>query len=748
MTIKENNQETTSFPEALKQIVVLSTYSPREDGIATFTKDLLDAILLISAHQINIRVAAINPSALHRLQYPEEVSWQINPESTADYKKLALSLNNNPQVAWVIIQHEYGIFGGNAGDHLLSFTRNLNKPLLITFHTVLSRIPDELKIIQDELMNRAETIVVLTDRSRDILIHQYPDQKAKIHSIPHGIHPLPFSYPEDYKKSMKMQKTINLTTFGLLSRGKGIEYVIRSLPPVVKQFPQTIYRILGKTHPNILLREGESYRLELMKLVKELHLEHHVYFHDAFMTLQEILSYLQSTDIYIATSTDPQQAVSGTLSYALGTGRATLSTQFSQSEDFVTPDVGRLVPPKQPEAFTQALLTMLQDQEGVHKMHLQAYRKTRHMIWPNIGYQYLDLLIQTKTKSIPHLFLLNPIKLDHLREMTDQNGLFQFSNLKKKNVAHGYTLDDNARALIVMNMILQSDYPAKKTVLYLAKIYLNFIDLCQTDHGTFFNYIDIHKNPTLQNQEEELESANARALWSLAYTLHANILPPELLRQAQKLWDLSESHLASFHHPHAVSILLQALYYQDKTELMTTYADQLTAMFESHSTTDWCWFEDHMTYDNGAFIEGLLLAYKKNPQKQYRQTALKALDFLVSHSFWGGVLMPIGQNGWFKKDSTPAMFDQQPIEACSLILALIQAYKITKLDKYWVLLNKAYTWFIGNNILGKSLYDPGDGSCSDGLTPYGLNLNHGAESQLSYLLSRLTLQYLLATQKK
>ena len=277
---------------------------------------------------------------------------------------------------------------------------------------------------------------------------------------------------------------------------------------------------------------------------------------------------------------------------------------------------------------------------------------------------------------------------------------------------------------------------------------MNFIDLCQTDHGTFFNYIDIHKNPTLQNQEEELESANARALWSLAYTLHANILPPELLRQAQKLWDLSESHLASFHHPHAVSILLQALYYQDKTELMTTYADQLTAMFESHSTTDWCWFEDHMTYDNGAFIEGLLLAYKKNPQKQYRQTALKALDFLVSHSFWGGVLMPIGQNGWFKKDSTPAMFDQQPIEACSLILALIQAYKITKLDKYWVLLNKAYTWFIGNNILGKSLYDPGDGSCSDGLTPYGLNLNHGAESQLSYLLSRLTLQYLLATQKK
>lgn len=748
MTIKENNQKPKTILDELKQIVVLSTYSPREDGIATFAKDLIDSINLISSRQIKIRVAAINPSSLQRLQYPKEVHWQINPENTTGYKRLALSLNNNPQVAWVMIQHEYGIFGGNAGDHLLSFTRFLNKPLLITMHTVLSQISKELKIIQDELVERAEIVVVLTDRSREILIKQYPNHQAKFFSIPHGIHPLPFTYPEEYKKTMKLDKHINLTTFGLLSRGKGIEYVIRSLPPIVKQYPKVVYRILGKTHPNILLSESESYRLELMNLVKNLHLHNHVYFHDAFMTLEEILSYLQSTDIYIATSTDPQQAVSGTLSYALGTGRATVSTQFNQSEDFVTPDVGMLVPPKQPEAFTAALLSMLKDQEGTHKKHLQAYRKTRHMIWSNVGYQYIALLFQMLSKSIPHLFLLNPIKLNHLIEMTDQNGLFQFSNLKKKSVPHGYALDDNARALIVMNMLLKSSYTTKKTVLHLAKIYLCFIELCQTESGNFINYYDIHKNPTLQNHLEELESSNARALWSLAYTLYDNILPPELLRQAQKLWDLAEPHLTSFHHPHAISIMLKTLYYRNKTDLLTTYADQLVALFETHDTQDWHWFEDTITYDNGSFVEGLLLAYKKNPLKQYLQTALKALDFLMSRCFWGGILMPIGQNGWFKKGSTPAMFDQQPIEACSLISALIQAYRITKLDKYWLALNKTFTWFIGNNILGKSLYDPTDGSCSDGLTPNGLNLNHGAESQLSYLLSRLSLQLLLESKKK
>ena len=724
-------------------IVVLSTYSPREDGIATFTEDLAESMQKISANQMQIRVAAINPSSLQSLKYPNVVHWQINPDSTTDYCNLASSLNRNQNINWVIIQHEYGIFGGNAGNHLLPFLRTITKPLLITLHTILADIPLELKIIQDELMERAKAIVVLTERSANILKSQYPLFASKIFVISHGIHPVAFCYPDECKKTLKLQKHIVLSTFGLLSRGKGIEYVIRSLPAVKKQFPRLLYLILGKTHPNILLEEGESYRHELMGLVISLKLQDNVRFYNSFMTLQDILDILKATDIYISTSINPNQAVSGTLSYALGTGRATISTRFSQSEDFVTPDVGNLVPPCDPDSFSFAIITLLNDRILLNNKHYNAYIKTRDMIWPNIGYNYLNTMFNFSGESISNLFFATPPKLDHLINMTDNMGMFQFSDHKKPDHVFGYTLDDNSRALIVMNLLNNNGNSAKKTINKLSKTYLSFIELCQLSDGRFINYIDIEKKLTSLNYQEELESSYSRAMWALAYTLESKTLSLEQLKKAQILWDNSSVHLPTLLHPHAISILLKALYFKNQTDLISIYADKLVSLFDNHSTKEWYWFEDCITYDNGSFIEGLLLAYRKLNKKDYLRVAIKALDFLIDNCYWSGIHVPIGQNGWFNKGSNRAVFDQQPEEPCSMMLALIQAYQVTHSERYLTLLNKTFSWFLGNNLLGLPLYDPDDGSCSDGLTPNGINLNYGAESQLAYLFARLSYETLL-----
>lgn len=375
----------------------MSTYPPRECGIATFTQDLFRSCQKILGRSYRLKVAAFNVSPLDTYKYPKEVFWKIDQNNEQDYLNLADDINADATIQSVVIQHEYGIFGGESGKKLLIFMRACKKPILVTLHTV-SPEPNENKIaVTTEIIKLASSIVVLTKASIEILKRVYGQSGSNIVVVPHGIHLVPFSVQREFKKKLGLSHHIILSTFGLLSRRKGVEYAIGALPAVIKKYPSILYLVLGETHPVIRRKEGEKYRLELVALVEKLHLEKHVRFYDQYLSLHDLLEFLQATDIYISPSINPNQTVSGTLSYAVGAGRTVISTRFTHAKELVTSDIGRLVPVKDSLAFSVAIEDLLHNTEKLRSMERYAYDTSRPMLWSNVARKYTNLI----SKNIP-----------------------------------------------------------------------------------------------------------------------------------------------------------------------------------------------------------------------------------------------------------------------------------------------------------------------------------------------------------
>lgn len=718
-------------------IAFFSTYPPRECGIATFTQDLLQSSQKLLGPLINCKVAAINLSPLDTYKYPPEVEWKIDQNSKKDYKNLAKIFNEDKNISGVIIQHEYGIFGGEEGELLLKFMENCTKPLLVTLHTVLPNPNPHMKDLTEKIIEMASTLIVLTDKSRGIIEELYPKAHGKVFTIPHGIHSVPLTSPKAYKTKLKLNRYTILTTFGLLGRGKGIEYVLQALPEVIKKYPNVIYLVLGGTHPVVQRAEGEKYRHELANLTVKLGIEKHVRFYDQYFNLPDLFSFLKATDIYIATSTDPNQAVSGTLSYALGAGRAVISTDFSQAKELVTPDVGRIIPIKNPPALTAALIELLSDKTKLLEMNKDAYDKTRVMLWSNVASEYLMLLQR---------MVIPPIKLDHLLRMTDDFGLFQFANHSRPNKEHGYTLDDNARALILCNWLMKMNYKYKETSERLMQIYLTFIRKCLREDGSFINYIAYQdKIPTLQNKAEDLEEANARAVWALCELITNNQIPKRMTKEAASILLKSLPSASHFTHIRSQALTIKSLslvldIFPEKKEkllfVIRQYANSLLSALREHSIKDWRWFEDDLIYNNAILPEGLIIAGRVLGDETYTTYGLLSLDFLISKTF-STTYMPIGHSSWYKHNQTRSSYDQQPEDPASMIFALFTAYHNTNQTKYKKLANICFSWFLGNNSLKKPLYDVQSGGCYDGLHPNRVNLNQGAESLVSYLMANI-----------
>ena len=378
-------------------IVFLTTYPPRECGIATFTQDLLRSCKQNFGNEVRCKVAAFNVSLLDTYKYPHEVAWEIDQNSSKDYLKLAHDINADPSVSHVVIQHEYGIYGGAEGEKLLLFMQKCKKPILVTLHTVTTFPKPKRQEVTSNIIELAHNIVVLTSSSKKIVEQVYPNSQGKVFVIPHGIHEVPFSFPEQFKEKLELSGHTILSTFGLLSRKKGIEYTINALPSVIKKHPSVLFLILGETHPVVRRNEGEKYRLELAKLIRTLGLKKYVKFYDQYLSLSDLLKFLQATDIYMATSINPDQTVSGTLAYALGAGRPVISTEFAHAKEAVTPDIGRLVPIEDSGALASALSELLDNKEKLKLMARKAYYNTRSMIWSNVAQKYIHLLKQTST---------------------------------------------------------------------------------------------------------------------------------------------------------------------------------------------------------------------------------------------------------------------------------------------------------------------------------------------------------------
>ena len=738
-----------------KWIVYVSTFPPRECGIATFTEDLMNSFDEMYKPREEAKVVAMNLDQTSRYSYDKKrVIYQIPQPSEWHYVDAARYLNSLEQVILVNIQHEFGIFGGSYGAHLILFLRELKKPVVITFHTVLPSPNPVLKDMVGAISNHVQKIIVMTEMSKRILIAEYGIDSEKIVIIAHGIHPVNFSNGQKNRANLGLAKATVISTFGLIGPGKGIEYGIEAMAEVVKKYPAAVYLIIGATHPVVLKNKGEVYRNSLVQQVHDLGLEGHVFFYDKYLELQELLYFLDATQIYLALSQDPNQAVSGTLSYALGSGRPVVSTSFAQAKNDVTLDVGILVDFKDPSAIAAALNTLIADHKLRETMGRNAYLKTRARTWRNSVLRHMNEYISLvpslgdEEKNLPR------IRLTHLTAMTDNFGIIQFANLITPDPSSGYTLDDNARALAAM--VKYCEVSGNKKVFHLVHTYLNFIEYVQKDGAGFHNYVDIKKNITHNNRlDENLESSSARAMYALAATAAAVSLPEQFREKAAQLFKKHLPLLQGVTSPRSIAYAIKALRFWNSAypaaEIVTMaagLADKLIEHYEKVGVNDWRWFEDILAYANGIMPDSLVDAYTLTKNERYLSVARESLDFLIANSFKENICVPIGQDGWLKRGEKRYNYDQQPEEAASLVLALKSMYEATRDKKYARLMRQAFDWFLGNNLLHNVVYDQNSGGCFDGLGEREVNLNQGAESTIMYLSARLEFEQSLLEQQK
>jgi glycosyltransferase involved in cell wall biosynthesis len=696
--------------------------------------------------ELKFAVCAMNETRLDSHAYPHEVALQISQEDEDSYVKAAGKINLFANETVVIVQHEYGIFGGNWGELLIGLLEKLRCPVITTLHTVIATPDKEIRNVTEKIISNSNLLVAQTDSSCELFKKLYPSAMNKIITIEHGIHPLLYKQSEELKPELKLANRKVLLTFGLLSRNKGIEHIISAMPQIIEKIPEIIYLVVGGTHPAVIRQEGESYRFELMKLVKDLSLEKHVIFIDDYLPVPDILNYLQASDIYIASSLDPQQAVSGTLSYALGAGRAVISTNFSQAKEIVGKEVGRIVPIARPEKIASAVLELFSKPSLLQSMNQKAYAQTRSMLWSNVSDDYAVSIMSVANSKDMELQRWPKIKWNHLENLTDDFGLLQFAEYTKPMKASGYTLDDNGRALQTVHQAYEMGLMHEELYNKLTKKYLQVINNCLTK-SRFVNYLSAStKKPTRQNSKEDLSDSVSRAFYALQTVKYtgSEIVRHESIDLLDKL--IFNPYKLTYIMSVAQMLLGASFAMQngDNTmrKLVDTLSIKLVKAFYKNSTDKWRWFATNMTYANGQVCASLIEAARVTNTIEYRNVGLESLEFLGKTCFMGDIYAPIGQSGWYNKDGSRALFDQQPEDTYSIMQALESAYNLTGDKHYLELIAKAFSWFMGNNLIGARVYDDKTGGCHDGLTPNGVNLNEGAESTISYLNARLIVERL------
>jgi glycosyltransferase involved in cell wall biosynthesis len=724
-------------------VLYISSFPPRECGIATFCKDLTNAMDKKFNPSLKSNILALNdPGGIYN--YGKSVVMQLDEDDIEQYVDVAEKINKSEDIKLINIQHEFGIFGGEGGEFLIPFLEKLEKPIVITFHSVLPK-PDKkrLKIVQG-ICKRCHAIIVMTESAVKILYEDYGVEKSKLHAVHHGV-----PYVEFLKDNSKLKELHNLknrkviSTFGLINRGKGIEYVIKALPALVDKHPELLYLIIGETHPNVRKEEGESYRKELINLINELGLRRNVKFYNKYLTLQEIITYLKASDIYVYSALDTNQTSSGTLAYALGAGRAIIATPTFYARDMLKNKKGVIVELKSVESMQQALSGILSSKKLKESLERNAYKFSRRMLWENVARKHLEIFRNVVDVSETlGMYKLPRLKLNHLMTMSDDTGIIQHAKHSLPNRFTGYCLDDNARALIVACEYYSKIKNGEK-ILGLINTYLGFLHYAQTGEGYFQDFMNYEKKFEWKKSSED---SFGRVLWSLGYLLQSGI--HENLRASAKfIFDKAVGNVGGLKSLRgwAFSLIGLCYYYKvyknkDILEKIRMLADRIVSDYGSYSSDEWKWFEKKVTYSNGKLPEALFLAYEVSKDKKYLEVAEESLEFLSSLVILDNRLVLIGQKGWFIEGGKRAYYDQQPVDACSMVCAYVCAYRITEKKEYYEKAFLAFSWYLGNNSLNQTIYDEVSGGCYDGLLPRCVNLNQGSESTISYLLSRLELE--------
>jgi glycosyltransferase involved in cell wall biosynthesis len=734
----------------VQKIAFVGDYFPRKCGIATFTQDIRNAVVGEYPAAMGLVVPVNDVEGGY--EYPPEVRFEFHEQDLASYRRAADFLNFSDTDV-VSLQHEFGIFGGLAGAHILRMLRDLRMPVVTTLHTILREPNDDQRRVMVELAELSARMVVMSQRGRMFLHEIYGVPEEKIDLIPHGIPDMSFVDPNFYKDQFGVEGKPLALTFGLLSPNKGIEYMLRAMPAVLEEFPNFAYIVLGATHPNLLREQGDTYRLSLQRMVRDLGLRKNVIFYNRFVELSELLEFIGAADIYVTPYLNPTQITSGTLAYAFGCGKAVISTPYWHAEELLADGRGVLVPFGDSAALAREICALLRDETRRHCIRKRAYLMGREMIWSQVAQLYMEsfqrarqgrMTVRARSLTVgaqeERQFSLPEWRLDHLLQMTDSTGMFQHACFTIPNYGEGYCTDDNARALLLTVLLdeLGMDTPQIQRVASTCAAFLNAaFDPASRRFRNFLTF-DRHWTETVGSDD-----CLGRAVWALGACIGRSNRP-SLRGWARQIFEQALPAILDTTAPRTWAFTLLGIHEYFRrfsgdrlvNQARETLTARLIELYEKTAADDWLWFEDIVTYDNATLPHALILSGRWNNNGRAMEIGLESLRWLAElHHSPHGHFRPIGCNGFYRRGAERAEFDQQPIEAHAMVSACIEAYRASEDNSWLNEMQQAFEWFLGRNDRGLEIYDSNTGGCRDGLHADRANQNEGAESTLAFLLS-------------
>jgi glycosyltransferase involved in cell wall biosynthesis len=742
---------TPSSPPASRKLAFVGNHLPRQCGIATFTTDLSRFVAQAAPNMDSLIVAMNDPG--HEHAYPEQVRFEVPEDDIAAYRRAAQYLNSSG-VEVVSLQHEYGIFGGKCGNHVLTLLRELRMPVVSTLHTILTSPSPLQKATLDQVIALSERVVVMSEHGANTLRELHGVQADQVDIIPHGI-PLA-SQGTRGKRHLGFADQSVILTFGLLSPDKGVEYVLEAMPAILARHPHTVFVVVGATHPHVKEHHGEAYRLELKSRVRRLRIDDNVVFHDRFVEDGELADFLAAADIYVTPYLNAQQSTSGTLARAVAAGRAVISTPYWHARELLAEGRGMLVPVRDAAAIATAAITLLGDDGARAAIGKRAAEHALSSSWPVVANSYLRsferaLEGQRRRRSPPPRLLASPadlpeLNLDHLRAMTDDTGLIQHATFDVPRYEEGYCLDDNARALLLMTLMEETSTARPRSERAATARYLAFVAYAfNRDTRRFRNFMSYSRR---WMEDVGSEDSHGRAVWALG-TVIGRSATPSRQGLARELFHAALPVISAFSSPRAWAYALLGINeylrpFQGDSgvqALRQTLVEKLCGLYQVHATAEWPWFEDFLTYSNARLSQALIASGEAMGNADVSSLGLRTLSWLAEiQTSPEGYFAPVGSNGFHQKGAVKAEFDQQPVEAAAMVSACLDALRVSG-DARWASHGRsAFDWFLGHNHLRMPLYDASTGGCRDGLHPERCNENQGAESTLSFLVALVELR--------
>jgi len=731
---------------AIRAVALIGSYVPRECGVATFTWDLHRAL---AGESPSTRTGAVAVNdVVEGYPYPPEVEFEIAQNTLADYRAAAEYLNTNGfEVA--CLQHEFGLYGGTAGEHVIKLVRELRMPVVATLHTIQHEPPPAYRRVLCDLADACDRLVAMTYKGAGLLREVYGVADEKVAVIPHGVPDTPFLDSSFYKDQIGVAGRKVLLTFGLLSPGKGIETVIRALPEIARRQADVVYIVLGATHPHLKRAQGEAYRLDLQRLSRSLGVDDRVVFHNRFVELYELCEYLGAADVYVTPYLNAAQITSGTLAYAMAAGKAIVSTPYWHAEETLGDGRGVLVPFGDSPALAVAISELLEDDARREQIRRRAYEYARSHVWKEVARHYLALFDGTRGRARrsggfsartlrSEAVILPELKFAHLRRLTDDVGVLQHATYSIPNRGHGYCIDDNARALLVSHMV-RAHVNEHGPLIELSQKTLSFIQHAFNPQTGFFrNFLGYDRHWL---EERGSHDAHARTLWALGLTVRSAEDADERALAAELFWaglpGLAEvdSLRAAAHAILGLQAVLQREARDEAVALRDRLVEQLAARYRAVAEPEWYWLEDRLTYSNAAIPHALIAVGRAGGAAELLETGLRSLTWLAEVELEQDRFVPIGNDGWYVRGQARARFDQQPLEAATMVAACVEAYRATGEPGWLRRAEACFRWFLGDNDIGRPVYIDATGACCDGIHAQGLNRNRGAESTLAWLYS-------------